>query len=105
MDDKPFDELLASVREGGKLRRGARRAAREFRVKVAPIVALRARTGLSQAKFAELLGVSRRTLENWEQGRRHPSGPAVALLKILAADPESALRALRREHPDDEAAA
>ena len=48
----------------------------------------------SQNEFAALIGVSQRTLENWEQGRRHPTGPAKALLKIVDADPESALRTL-----------
>ncbi|MYI01745.1 MAG: transcriptional regulator, partial [Gammaproteobacteria bacterium] len=43
-----------------------------------------------------LIGVSKRTLENWEQGRRDPSGPAKALLRILDTDPEHAVRALHR---------
>ena len=50
---------------------------------------------LTQAQFAELIVISRRTLENWEQGRTIPSGPSRALLRILHADPEHALRALR----------
>jgi putative transcriptional regulator len=44
--------------------------------------------------FAYLIGVSKRTLENWEQGRRRPAGPARALLKIVAAAPEVALKSL-----------
>ena len=50
--------------------------------------------GLSQNQFAMLIGVSKRTLENWEQGRRYPTGPAKALLRILDVDPEHAVRAL-----------
>ncbi|SEM47477.1 transcriptional regulator, XRE family [Syntrophus gentianae] len=48
----------------------------------------RARIGLSQAQFASLLGVSKRTLEQWEQGRREPSGSAKMLLRIAEAHPE-----------------
>ncbi|MEC7283200.1 MAG: helix-turn-helix domain-containing protein, partial [Pseudomonadota bacterium] len=58
------------------------------------VKAIRAKTGLTQTRFADVLGVSKRTLENWEQGRRHPTGPARALLKILDADPKHALEAL-----------
>ena len=58
------------------------------------VKAIRAKTGLSQTRFADVLGVSKRTLENWEQGRRHPTGPARALLKILDADPKHAMEVL-----------
>lgn len=44
-----------------------------------------------------MIGVSKRTLENWEQGRRHPTGPAKAPLRILEADPKHALKALRHQ--------
>jgi putative transcriptional regulator len=47
----------------------------------------RAGTGLSQAMFAKLIGVSLRTLQEWEQGRKRPSGPASALLRIVVRDP------------------
>ena len=50
-------------------------------------LAARAGTGLSQAQFAKLIGVSLRTLQEWEQGRKRPSGPAAALLRIVARDP------------------
>lgn len=50
-------------------------------------LAARAGTGLSQAQFARLIGVSVRTLQEWEQGRKRPSGPAASLLKIVARDP------------------
>ncbi len=53
-----------------------------------PIADIRARTGLSQAKFARLLGVSVRTLQEWEQGRRAPSGPARTLLNIAHKNPK-----------------
>jgi putative transcriptional regulator len=53
-----------------------------------PIIAARQRSGLSQARFAALLGVSVRTLQEWEQGRRQPSGAARTLLKVAERYPE-----------------
>ncbi len=53
-----------------------------------PIIAARQRAGLSQARFAALLGVSVRTLQEWEQGRRQPSGAARTLLKVAERYPE-----------------
>jgi putative transcriptional regulator len=54
---------------------------------VPPVATIRERTGLSQAKFAALLGVSVRTLQEWEQGRRAPSGAARTLLMVAAKNP------------------
>lgn len=51
------------------------------------IAALRRFVGLTQARFAEAMGISVHTLRNWEQGRRHPEGPAIALLRIAARHP------------------
>ncbi len=56
-------------------------------ISVPPVATIRERTGLSQAKFASLLGVSVRTLQEWEQGRRAPSGAARTLLMIAAKNP------------------
>ena len=94
MDEKLFNELLASVEEMDKIRRGKKRASRRTAVAELKVEAVREQTGLSQTHFARLIGVSKRTLENWEQGRRSPTGPARALLKIVAKDPEGAVRAL-----------
>ncbi len=61
------------------------------RTKVQPtsqVVRVRLKSGLSQAQFAAALGVSKRTLEQWEQGRREPSGAAKQLLKIAERHPE-----------------
>jgi putative transcriptional regulator len=76
-------ELLASVRE---LKNG--KAGHVHRVPVSAIAEARARSGLSRQKFAELLGVSPRTLQEWEQGRRHPSGAARSLLAIAVRRPD-----------------
>ena len=63
-------------------------------VRIDSPAAARARSGLSQARFAAVLGVSTRTLQEWEQGRRKPTGPARALLTAVANDPEHVLKAL-----------
>ena len=51
------------------------------------IVALRRFVGLTQSQFSKAIGISVHTLRNWEQGRRHPEGPAIALLRIAARHP------------------
>jgi len=94
MDDTLFQELTASIREAGVIKRGKKTATRSFEFADVDVQAVRAKTGLSQAQFAALLGVSPATLRNWEQGRRQPTGPARALLRIVSAKPRLALEAL-----------
>jgi len=60
-------------------------------INVPDIARIREKTGLSQARFAQLLGVSVRTLQDWEQGRRAPSGAARTLLMIAARSPQALL--------------
>ncbi|HXG52186.1 MAG TPA: helix-turn-helix domain-containing protein [candidate division Zixibacteria bacterium] len=63
-----------------------------FRVTTVPsVTSIRRKTGLSQARFAQLLGVSVRTLQDWEQGRRAPSGAAKTLLMIAEKNPRALL--------------
>lgn len=76
-------ELLEAVRD-----MKAGRAARETRVTLSAVAEARLRTALSQAQFAQLLGVSVRTLQEWEQGRRQPSGAAQSLLRVAQSHPE-----------------
>jgi putative transcriptional regulator len=59
------------------------------------VVGIRERTGLTQREFAAMIGVSSKTLENWEQGRRQPTGPACVLLAVLEREPEAVMRAVR----------
>jgi putative transcriptional regulator len=59
----------------------------EGRVVYSPVIGAREKTGLSQTEFAALLGVSPRTLQDWEQGRRQPTGAAKTLLRVAAAHP------------------
>jgi len=58
------------------------------------VKAIREKIALSQAEFANLFGLSKRTLEHWEHGRRVPSGPARAFLTVIAREPEAVRRAL-----------
>jgi len=56
---------------------------------------LRRRLGLSQSRFAAIFGFSPKTIRNWEQGIRHPEGPARVLIRVIEREPEAVLRALR----------
>jgi putative transcriptional regulator len=94
MDTKNFGKLLKGAREAGEIVRGERAPARETVVDSAMVKELRATLGLSQAKFAALLTVELTTLQNWEQGRREPQGPARALLRAIRKDPKNVLAAL-----------
>ena len=87
LDTKTFGELLKSVREGGAIMRGERKPSRSFVVEASGVRAIRERTSLSQSEFATLIGVSVKTLQNWEQDRRRPTGPAAALLQIRNTHP------------------
>jgi len=83
-------KLLQSVRE-----MNAGSAARVTQVQVNEVVVARRGTGLSQAEFAEALQISKRTLQEWEQGRRAPSGAAQALIRIAVRHPEIVREAVR----------
>jgi len=76
-------ELLESVKQ-----MKAGRAARIHKIEVSPVVSARIKSGLSQSDFAKLLGVSIRTLQDWEQGRRLPSGAAKTLIAIAERRPD-----------------
>ncbi len=96
MKKNDFDKLTESVKQAGKIRRGKMRASRTFKFKFSPadIKGIRHRLKKSQSEFALMIGVSISTLQNWEQGRRVPEGPARALLKIAAENPEAVIEAL-----------
>jgi putative transcriptional regulator len=96
MKDELFDELLESVKQADAVMRGKNKASRVFEYPDPDVRVIRDRTGLSQDKFAMLIGVKPSTLRNWEQGRRKPTGPARVLLRILEADTEHAILVL---HP------
>lgn len=94
MDEKTFNELIDSVQEAGAIYRSDKKASRRFNYGPLDVKAIRQKTGLSQARFAIIMGVSVRTLQNWEQGHRTPQGPAASLLRIVDKDPQAALKAI-----------
>jgi putative transcriptional regulator len=96
MKKRDFDELIESVREAGQILRGEVKPSRVFTFEAEDVRAIRGKLRKSQHEFAAMIGVSVATLRNWEQGRRHPHGPARALLKIAAENPKAVEKALGR---------
>ncbi|POZ59929.1 transcriptional regulator [Chromobacterium alticapitis] len=85
--DKEMEQFQADLLQSVKEMK-AGKAARVTKVEISPIAATRAKVGLSQTAFAGLLGVSTRTLQDWEQNRRQPTGAAKTLLKVAEQHPE-----------------
>jgi putative transcriptional regulator len=94
MRKKDFDNLVASVRQAGRIKRGEAEPSRMTEFAPVDVKAIRKRLRKSQSAFAHMIGVSVATLQNWEQGRRRPEGPARALLKVAATNPEAVAAAL-----------
>jgi putative transcriptional regulator len=94
MKKKDFDNLVRSIRQAGRIKRGEMKPARVTEFAPVDVKAIRQRLGKSQSEFAHMIGVSVATLQNWEQGRRRPEGPARALLKVAAANPKAVATAL-----------
>jgi putative transcriptional regulator len=94
MKKKDFDNLVASIRQTGKIRRGEMKPSRVTEVPALDVKAIRRQLGKSQSEFARMIGVSVGTLQNWEQGRRKPDGPARALLRVAAKNPDAVAAAL-----------
>jgi putative transcriptional regulator len=84
-----FDGLVESVKERMAIMRGEIEPSRILTVETKPDVkSIRSKFGISQRQFASMLGISPRTLENWEQGHRTPKGPARVLLQVAETHPE-----------------
>ena len=94
MEKELFEDLVQSLKEAAAIAKREAEPSRRFELTPPDVKEVRERIGLSQSEFARLLRVSVKTLQNWEQHRRHPTGPAAALLKIVSAAPEVALKAL-----------
>ncbi len=94
MNQSDFRDLVKSVRQAGRIRRRKARPSRVTKFKPADVKAIRENLGKSQTEFAMMIGVSVATLRNWEQGRRVPDGPAQALLRVAAQNPEAVASAL-----------
>jgi putative transcriptional regulator len=91
MKRETYDELLTSVEQGGTILRGEKAPNRSFRFDNPNVLAIRRHLGLTQQKFAGLLGISLATLRNWEQGRRKLEGAARVLLCVAARYPRAVL--------------
>ncbi len=118
MNKDRFDELSQAIRQAGAVRRGGAAPSRVWKItrgkdgkiirrQIDPekyrqeqhaawennVTSTRTKLNLSQSKFAALLGISVKTLHNWEQGRRKPTGAARILLRVAALHPEAVLEA------------
>jgi putative transcriptional regulator len=94
MNDKDFQKLVESVKQMGAIIRGEDIPHRRTVMTSVDVKALRERLGLTQNEFSGMIGVSIKTLQNWEQGRREPEGPARALLRVVEKEPQAVLSAL-----------
>ena len=94
MKQKDFDRLVTSIKQAGAIRRGRLKPGRVTEVQPDDVRSIRLKLDKSQAEFAMMIGVSVATLQNWEQGRRHPEGPARALLRVAARNPRAVVAAL-----------
>jgi len=97
MRKEHFEKLVASIKEAGEIKAGRKAPSRVYEIKPPEIKLVRENLNVSQNEFALMIGVSVRTLQNWEQGRRQPEGPAKALLRIAAKNPSAVLEALHTE--------
>ena len=99
MEDRDFQELLEGVREMKAIERGERKAVRVTRFSEPDVAALRAQFGVSQREFAALLAINIRTLQDWEQGRRSPRGPARVLLNVVERYPRAVIETVHGKMP------
>ncbi len=97
MKKEHFEKLVASIKEAGQIKAGRKATSRVYEIKPPEIKMVRENLNVSQNEFALMIGVSVRTLQNWEQGRRQPEGPAKAFLRIASKNPSAVLEALHTE--------
>lgn len=97
MKKELFNELCESIKEAGQIKKGKKRPSRFYVSHADSVFAIRLKLGLSQAKFAALMGVTDDCVQNWEQGRRKPNGAAKVLLKIAEKHPQIILEAARSD--------
>jgi putative transcriptional regulator len=97
MKQNEFDELISSIQEAGAIRRGENKAARVFHIDTPDVKSIRESLNLSQSDFSALMGISLRTLQNWEQKRREPVGAARVLLEVAAKHPQIVLETVSNQ--------
>jgi putative transcriptional regulator len=96
MDKNLFNDLVSSLNEAVEIRKGIKKPSRVFKLEAINVKDIRNKVGLSQNDFANMLHISVRTLKNWEQNQRKPSGAAVALLKLIEKMPKKTLEILQQ---------
>lgn len=94
MKKEDFDLLLTSIKQAGKIKEVKSKPSRKFIYSIPDKRKIREKLNISQIEFAHLIGVSENTIQNSEQGRRKPEGPAIALLRITEKNPKAELEAL-----------
>lgn len=95
MKKELFEELVESIEQAGQIRKGLLKPSRVFSYRPVEVRRIRAKLRVSQSQFAMMIGVSKSTLQNWEQGRREPDGPAKALLRVVDKNPKAVIEALQ----------
>ena len=95
MKKELFEELVESIEQAGRIRKGLLKPSRVFSYRPLEVKRIRAKLRVSQSQFAMMIGVSKSTLQNWEQGRREPDGPARALLRVVDKNPKAVIEALQ----------
>ena len=95
MRNDAFEKALESARELRDAREGKGPVIRETTIEVPDVAAIRAQSGLSQSEFASVMGISVRTLQDWEQGRRTPRGPARSLLAVTRHNPKAVIDGIK----------
>ena len=88
MSDEMFNELMESMNQAVAIIKGEMKQSRVFVYSPLNVKKIRENAKKNQEEFAHMIGVSIGTLRNWEQGRRQPEGPALALLRLVAFDPD-----------------
>ncbi len=96
MRTEQFEKLVSSISEAGEIKSGNRKPSRAYQIEPPDIKSVRGKLNVTQNEFAIMIGVSVRTLQNWEQGRRKPEGPAKDLLRIASRNPQAVLDALHQ---------
>jgi putative transcriptional regulator len=94
MEENLFNDLVQSLKEAKAIAKGEMEPSRRFVMEAPDAKVVREKAGLTQSEFANLMRVSIKTLQNWEQHRRTPTGPAAALLKIVSIAPDIARQSL-----------
>lgn len=94
MNDQLFQNLVASIKEMKTIEKGQAKPARRTQLTRNRVTNLRHELRISQPKFAQMMGISVRTLQNWEQGHREPTGPAKVLLQVAEKHPQAVLESI-----------